>query len=358
MFHNANNYIILNAVIISAAFLVVLLLQKIKYDKKVAKVLDSKKAIVQQLINSSPNAMVIFDDKNEIYANNKASERVLKKLVTFKNEFKFVAIFARKDETHFEKSIKVDDRFYYVYCDKFYSDVFDGYSIILIDVTSIKIQKQSQASLYNSALHEFKTPISAIKSISELILDKRIIDNEKMLEFIEIIAQENERLLYMLTTFSNDSQFKPSYSSFELEKVFNQLSGVFSKYNKKDIQLQINTNGITQIKQDKQKLIQILSNLLENSYKYTNKGIIILDVIKKDDELTFTISDTGIGISKNDLNSVFEMFYRSKDSGLCDGSGIGLSIVKGLVDVLGGTISISSEKDKGTKVIVVLKEIK
>ena len=105
------------------------------------------------------------------------------------------------------------------------------------------------------------------------------------------------------------------------------------------------------IKTDKEKLLGILTNLLKNAIKYTDKGSVEFGYQKKDDFVEFFVKDTGIGISKEQQQVIFERFVQVKmtKARTYEGSGLGLAITKANVELLGGTIRVESEKGKGSR---------
>jgi signal transduction histidine kinase len=113
----------------------------------------------------------------------------------------------------------------------------------------------------------------------------------------------------------------------------------------------IQGNGNSTITTDKAKLVQILSNLLGNAFKYTREGSIIFGYRSSDDGVEFFVRDTGIGIPEDKLDRIFDRFYQidNQSSRSYGGAGLGLSICKSYVGLLGGRIWVSSQQGKGSE---------
>lgn len=217
----------------------------------------------------------------------------------------------------------------------------------------------------NNMTHEFKTPIATISLASDSILNPSILQNQdKVQRFIGIIKQENTRMLDLVEKILQMAQ---------IEKKNVQLK--YNEINIHDIiedaivnaELKIQTKGgqiITElnandpyISADETHLASIINNLLDNAEKYTpEKPIIVIKTKNVKGGIQFSITDNGLGMSKEDVKMAFEKFYRAHTGNLHDvkGFGLGLSYVKAMVDAHHGTIHIESEPNKGSTFIIFL----
>lgn len=211
--------------------------------------------------------------------------------------------------------------------------------------------------------HELRTPLSTLKSHLEAIIDKIWEPSEAHLE---ILMEEIDRL----STLVDD--LKDSFRSEELELVLNKsrfnlsnelrdiVTNIIPLYNKESYSLITDIEDSIFITMDKNKLKQIMYNLLSNSIKYLDDEGQVLVRLKKDkNKAIIKVVDNGMGIKEEDLSHIFERFYRAdvsrnKDTG---GTGLGLSIVKSIVAAHDGTIDIKSKYSEGTEVIITLPEI-
>jgi two-component system phosphate regulon sensor histidine kinase PhoR len=232
--------------------------------------------------------------------------------------------------------------------------------IVFHDVTRLKKLEQIRVDFVANVTHEIKTPLTAIIGYLDTIKDGAINNIEETKRFIDIILKHAERLNRLvedLLTISNIEmkETKLNFESVSLNAALtNVISLVEAKAKFKNITIQNDVReNIDQIKADKDKLTQIFVNVLDNAVKFTPESGNI--VIKTDEAGAYTvvsISDTGIGVPKDEIQRLGERFYRvdrsrSRDLG---GTGLGLSIVKHLMLAHEGRIEIESQLGRGTKV--------
>jgi len=216
-----------------------------------------------------------------------------------------------------------------------------------------------KTAFLNNVSHEVRTPLNGILGFSELIIQPGILQKEKE-SYLKILNESSERLLNTITDFTDISlivsgnmvvKFKPVDISLLLDRIY-------IKYHPKCIAR--NLEFIKQISSDlkiplicNEELIEkALSHLLDNSLKFTIKGSIILgaDFINREFELF--VKDSGSGIGPEAKSTVFQIFIQEDSDSTrgYEGSGLGLSIAKGLVELMGGRIKMESEKGIGTTV--------
>lgn len=206
--------------------------------------------------------------------------------------------------------------------------------------------------------HEIRTPLNAIYGFSQL-LDDKTYSEEKKSEFIDIIKQNSERLINIISdiitiALLEKKQIKLNFSIENINELLNELYEDFKKFAiNKNIEFSYilgNNKEETIVYTDIEKISQIFFNLLTNSFKYTNLGKIEFGYIKKDNEIVFFVKDSGSGIKKEYQKKIFERFNQADNfiSENYGGIGLGLSICKGYVDLLGGQIWLESEENKGS----------
>lgn len=210
--------------------------------------------------------------------------------------------------------------------------------------------------------HEIRTPMNAIIGFSELLVGN-FDDKTKLLKYSEIIGKRCNDLLEIINDILDISKIESgqlplNLGQFNLNDLFTELSVFFNEYqkriNKEHLQLEYKTsyNPLeNNIFSDKIKLKQIFINLISNALKFTDSGKIEFGYRKeKNDLFSFYVSDTGMGIPYDKQEKVFERFTQLHD-GIkknIGGTGLGLPIVKGLVNLLGGEIILKSEPGKGS----------
>jgi PAS domain S-box-containing protein len=217
--------------------------------------------------------------------------------------------------------------------------------------------KLKTAFLHNIS-HEIRTPMNAIVGFSAL-LGEPDVDSQTQKSYIETIMQSSNHLLSIISDIVDISNIEANLTKtleneISLNKTIKSLCNQFIPIaGEKKIELVCET-GLSgsddYILTDSTKLSQILSNLMSNAIKFTDKGHIKLQYKLNDNFLEFCVSDTGIGISPENHNRIFDRFYQvqSDETRLYEGTGLGLSISKAYVELLGGRIWVTSEPGKGT----------
>ncbi|MBZ4675821.1 MAG: domain S-box [Anaerophaga sp.] len=205
--------------------------------------------------------------------------------------------------------------------------------------------------------HEIRTPLNAILGFTELIRQRDITEKERN-DYIEIVQTGGQKLLNILNNVLELSRIetgdiKMIPSTFQVNKLCNEMLAMFTpQAEKKGLTFKYITKEppVTTIFTDYTKLDQILTNLLNNAIKYTEKGKIEFGYSRREKDFLFFVKDTGIGITEEQQAKVFDRFYRSDDPKAIthDGVGLGLSICLALINNLGGKIWLESEPGKGT----------
>jgi signal transduction histidine kinase/ActR/RegA family two-component response regulator len=206
--------------------------------------------------------------------------------------------------------------------------------------------------------HEIRTPMNSIVGFSEFLKDKNLSEPEKG-QYLEMISKSSDQLLNIVNEVLDISLIETGNLSVNLKRVQlnNLINEIYMSYKpliNKDISFTMNTglsDSLSLILTDVIKLRQIISNLLNNAIKFTDKGHIGFGYILADNELQFLIEDTGIGIPVDFHEKVFERFLKAgiDDQKLYEGVGLGLAICKGNIDLLKGKIWMESEPGKGSK---------
>lgn len=198
--------------------------------------------------------------------------------------------------------------------------------------------------------------MNAIMGMSQLVLDTPL--NEKQHRYLNSIVNASENLLHIINEILDLSKIEAG--KIELEQIDFSIQDVVEQV-KQTLQQKANEKSIELIATipssvpeivigDQVRLFQILMNLVGNAIKFTEKGSVQLSINNEQDQLRFSIVDTGIGIPQDKLQSIFENFNQahSSDTRKYGGTGLGLSISKQIVELMGGNISIESEVGSGT----------
>ncbi|MCS7105911.1 MAG: ATP-binding protein [Candidatus Aenigmarchaeota archaeon] len=208
------------------------------------------------------------------------------------------------------------------------------------------------------AAHELKTPMAAISGFAQILQDEEIIkDKEKREKYLKIINEEIKRLSKLVDDVLDLSRIdlgtiKILVEEVKIDEILKEVKDEMTGLAKgKGLYLNVKIEReLPNIITDKEKLKRILLNLVSNAIKYTEKGGVTIKAEREDNEIKFSVSDTGIGIPKEYFSKIFTRFYQieSPYTRKVKGSGLGLSICKELVELLGGKIWLESEVGKGS----------
>ncbi|RXP61878.1 PAS domain-containing sensor histidine kinase [Lutibacter sp. HS1-25] len=239
----------------------------------------------------------------------------------------------------------------------------------LIDQLQKSLDKEKELNNLKStflalASHEFKTPLSAILSSTELM--SKYADNgnlEKRKEHLSKIKLMIQRLNGMLDDFLTLENIEkgiiqPAYNWFKLSYLSNQISKNTIPFLKDHQVLNVKILNDEEVYHDIKIITIILNNLLSNSIKYSNKnGVINVKISSKKSAIIITVEDYGIGIPKSEQNLILNRFFRAKNAMYYPGTGIGLNIIQGYIANLNGVISFESTENKGTTFKIELPKI-
>ncbi|MCK8817775.1 phosphate regulon sensor histidine kinase PhoR [Natroniella sulfidigena] len=236
-----------------------------------------------------------------------------------------------------------------------------GVVAVLRDITEIRRLERMRRDFVSNVSHELKTPLTSIKGYVETLIDSKL-DYETAQYFLEIINDETNRLERLITDLLDLSKIESEPNlginqEVDLVEVIKDVSSLLNnKAEEKEIDLKLCLPFEAPIiKGDPDQFARVMINLIDNAIKYTPQGgrvKTILHVEKK--EAVIEVEDNGIGIPEQDLERVFERFYRvdkarTRKQG---GTGLGLSIVKHIVRQYNGQIDVESELEQGTKFII------
>lgn len=235
-----------------------------------------------------------------------------------------------------------------------------GVVAIFTDITSIRSVDRMKTAFVSTVSHELRTPLTAIKGFITTLLQDRegFYDKETVREFYTIIDQECDRLVRLINDLLNVSRIEAGRalelnpSLVELSEIVDQVVTSQKSYaSKHEFRIDMAAD-IPAIVGDRDKINQILTNLTSNAIKYSpNGGVISVSGRTVDEVVRVTVADQGVGIPKEHLGKIFDRFHRidNRNTRKVGGTGIGLYLVKHLVEAHGGRVWVESEVDKGSQ---------
>lgn len=233
-----------------------------------------------------------------------------------------------------------------------------GAVLVLHDITEIKKLERVRTDFVANASHELKTPITAIRGLTETILDDEEVDKETVIHFTNRVHAQSLRLSQLVGDLLTISRLENSQN----EKDFDKINFIdLIRQSVKAAQTSAEEKGHTLVTElpdtelslyaDRQNMSQLIDNLIDNAIKYTEEpGTITVRLKKEGSWALLEVQDTGLGVSPQYQQRVFERFYRvdKARSQSLGGTGLGLSIVKNIAEKHGGSVSVESQLGSGS----------
>lgn len=232
--------------------------------------------------------------------------------------------------------------------------------LIVLKNEELQEREEFKNSFIQNFSHELRNPLTSIISLTKLLAETELKGEQK--EMINFLLESNSNLKLMLEDILSISviasnKLELQEKPFNLDKLIYLLEFTYTaKAKQKGLKLELKKIGkIPEVVEgDRLRLFQVLTNLLDNALKFTPSGKISLSIELNQKRankanIRFSVTDTGIGISKGDQTTVFESFKQLENGGKTEGSGLGLAIVDGLLQKMGSQIKIESADSKGTE---------
>jgi len=222
------------------------------------------------------------------------------------------------------------------------------------ELSSIEILRND---FVNNFSHEFKTPIVSIRGFAKLLKDGQLSEEEKR-EYLEIIIAESERLAALSTNILNLSKYEAmeivaEKSPFPLdEQIRRAILMTEPRWSAKDIEIQVELDDII-FNGDENLMQQIWLNLIDNAIKFSDKGgKIVIQLVSEGAGVRFSVKDEGIGMEET--KRIFDKFYQADSSHSGAGNGLGLAMVKRIVELCDGAVWVESKAGEGSVFVVEL----
>lgn len=243
---------------------------------------------------------------------------------------------------------------------------FDDYDKIMYNLNTMAVELSKSEMLKNDFIsnvsHEMKTPLSIIRNYVSALSDEKL-DAETRSKYTTILIQTTDRLTALVTNILKlnkleNQQIMPEMTAVRLDESLVQSILEFEELiEDKKIELECDIDEMT-IVTSPSHLEIVWNNLLSNAIKFTSSGGKISVTLKKiDDRAIVKISDNGTGMTKETGAHIFDKFYQGDTSHAKEGNGLGLALVKKVIDILGGSISVESELGKGATFTVIINGV-
>ena len=250
----------------------------------------------------------------------------------------------------------------------------DGQKYVVVAIDDITTRKEAEEKLKetmemksqftSTVSHELRTPLTCIKEGVSVVLDGAAGEiNEKQKHFLDLVSRNINRLAMLINDVldfqkldAGKMKLNPQESDVrQLAEEIYETMKLAAKNKGLELFLELDEN-LPKVALDRDRIIQVLTNLISNAIKFTPQGgQVRLGFQRQNDELVMRVSDTGVGIPKEDLPKIFEQFYRVQRHGEeIKGTGLGLAIVKKIMLLHGGRIEVESEPDRGSTFSVFL----
>ena len=333
-----------------------------------------QKKQIETMILHMTDGIIAFNMQGEVILVNPAATRLLRLLPQDKD---FNKIFNKKifldinmekiiyleNWTSSEQKITIGDKYLNMFFAQFKdeNDRPSGIMVLIQDVTEHVKLDNMRKEFVADVSHELKTPITSIMGYADTLLEGEY-DKDTQNRFLNVIAEEARRMAKLVTDLLTLSRF--DNNQILQEKVRFDL-GELVKQCQEKVQIEIDKKGhkaecfvtadVPKVYADREGIERVVLNILTNSIKYTpDGGNIKIYVGFVYNDAYIKVIDNGLGIPEEDLNRIFERFYRVDKARTrqMGGTGLGLSIAKEILDKNNGTIDIKSEKGKGTEVVI------
>ena len=201
--------------------------------------------------------------------------------------------------------------------------------------------------------HELKTPLAVIQNYATILQDPEL-DEEKKAEYIKSIFDASKRLSTLITNILKlnkleNQQIFPVSAEYDLsEQICQCLLDFESVWENKNINIVTDIDPDIRISADKELMTHVWNNLFSNAFKFTPDNGTVSVSLKQDSEIRFTVSDTGCGMNDSVKEHIYEKFYQGDSSHSVNGNGLGLPLVKRVLDIVGGKIEVESKAGEGS----------
>ena len=350
------------------------------------KLLTYQQNKIKSVLQALPEGMIVIDESGQIiFSNSKVAAMFeadvdmpldsdlswcsIEEIKTFIRRIMLNPLGNYVNETLVFEPEAIPDRKYAINAYPLYSLVkestIQGSLVLFRDVTEENLAKQARGEFIAHVAHEIKNPLNVLAMYSESLLREEGESREFRTEAVNVIQDEVERLSMLITNLLNITKIEMGSMKIERQrtKLKDLLEDIYETIKRnsdnKNLQFKLELpNDISPLYIDKDLIRIAVNNLLTNAVKYSNSdGVITLSAEESDNAVYIRVRDQGIGIPESERPLIFDRFYRSESEDVRSrvGHGLGLSLVRDIVEMHSGLVNLKSEVDKGTEFTITLE---
>ncbi len=336
--------------------------------KETMTTLSSEKNKMDTVLSTITDGVIMTDSRGRIILANPAAEAFLNfKAAGMTGKPLIEATLNYEIEQALEKCLAVQQRqnifidlkggkFLRMIVVPFRTEQISGALLLFQDLTELRSLQTMRREFVGNISHELRTPLASIKAVVETLQDGAMENKAVAADFLEKVNTEIDSLTQMINELIELSRIETGKTSFKLEPVNLNLfiqetvNHFLPQAERKQITLLTDLQpDLPEVKMDIERIQQALNNILHNAIKFTaQNGRIDIKTLYKDNSAVVQVSDTGIGISAEDLPHIFERFFKADKSRSSQGSGLGLAIAKHIIQAHNGQVWVQSQEGKGS----------
>jgi two-component system phosphate regulon sensor histidine kinase PhoR len=320
------------------------------------------------ILSSITDGVVMTDSEGNVALVNPAAERLFnfeeakaigRPLIEAVHDYEIDDVVKKCLKTAGEQSAQLDSvtgRFLRVIATPITTDKLSGALVLFQDLTELRSLQTMRREFVGNVSHELRTPLAAIKAIVDTLRDGAIDDKEAAMNFLNRLDVEVDGMTQMVAELTELSRIETGRIKLKPEPVninslIEEVTARLSPQAERQ-QVSLSTElsfDLPPIQVDKERIRQVIVNIVHNAIKFTpSGGRVAISTNHSGESVVARVSDTGIGISKDDLPHIFERFFKADKSRSTSGTGLGLAIAKHIVQTHGGSIWVQSEEGKGS----------
>jgi two-component system, OmpR family, phosphate regulon sensor histidine kinase PhoR len=331
-------------------------------------VISDERSQLVAVLSGLTDGVVMTDPRGRIVLSNPAAKRLFnfkdanvigRPLIEAVHDHEIDAALKKCLETAREQSVQIDSvsgRFVRAIAVPITAGKITGALILFQDLTELRGLQTMRREFVGNISHELRTPLAAIKAIVETLRDGAINDREASADFLNRLDVEVDGMTQMVSEIIELSRIETGKIKLKPEPVdLNSLiqeiiTRLSPQANRQQLSLSADLlSGLPAVMADRERIQQVITNIVHNAIKFTPVGGRIVVSTKVDGQSVVTsVSDTGIGISREDLPHIFERFFKADKSRSTSGTGLGLAIARHIVQNHGGSVWVQSEQGKGS----------